>query len=45
VPSGGIFLRAPGGWHQATVNGAPTAIGPAGEVVLRGLPATVVLRP
>lgn len=45
VPPGGIVLRAPGSFGQASVNGVPAAIGPAGEVVLRELPATVVLSP
>jgi len=45
VPPGGILLRAPGSFRRATVNGSPAAIGPAGEVVLRELPAVVVLRP
>ena len=45
VPPGGIVLRAPGSFRRATVNGSPAEIGPAGEVVLRALPATVVLRP
>jgi hypothetical protein len=45
VPPGGIVLRPPGRFGSARVNGLPAAIGPAGEVVLRDLPATVVLRP
>ena len=45
VPAGGIVLRAPRGFRRAAVNGSPAAIGPAGEVVLRELPATVVLGP
>ncbi len=45
VPPGGIVLRAPGNFRRAEVNGVATPVGPAGEVVLRRLPATVVLRP
>lgn len=45
VPPGGIVLRPPGSFRKATVNGSPAVIGPAGEVVLRELPATVVLSP
>jgi hypothetical protein len=45
VPPGGIVLRAPGSFRRARVNGTPAAVGPAGEVVLRELPATVVLSP
>ncbi len=45
VPPGGIVLRPPGSFGSARVNGSPVAVGPAGEVVLRDLPATVVLRP
>jgi hypothetical protein len=47
IPRGGIVLQLPtsGPVTQATVNGSPVAIGPSGEVVLRNLPADVVLRP
>ena len=45
VPPGGIVLRAPGSFRRAAVNGSPATVGPAGEVVLRELPATVVLSP
>ena len=45
VPPGGIVLRPPGSFRRATVNGSPAELGPAGEVVLRALPATVVLKP
>jgi hypothetical protein len=45
VPPGGVVLRAPGSFRRASVNGSPAAIGPAGEVLLRQLPATVVLTP
>ena len=45
VPAGGIVLRAPGGFRRATVNGVPAPVSESGEVVLRALPARVVLRP
>jgi hypothetical protein len=45
VPPGGVVLRPPGDFRRVTVDGAPAAIGPAGEVVLRALPATVQFRP
>jgi hypothetical protein len=45
VPRGGIVVRAPGGFSRATVNGAAAAVGEGGEVVLRTLPATVLLGP
>jgi len=45
VPPGGVVLRPPGDFQRATVDGAPVALGPAGEVVLHALPATVTFRP
>jgi hypothetical protein len=45
VPPGGVVLRAPGAWRRVTVNGAKTVPAEDGSIVLRALPATVVLRP
>ncbi len=47
TPSGGIVLRPPlsPGPHVATVNGARAAVSPTGEVIVRSLPADVVIRP
>jgi hypothetical protein len=47
IPSGGIVVRAPigGPIRRATVNGDPTAPGPEGEIVVRKLPATILLHP
>jgi hypothetical protein len=45
VPPGGVVLRPPGSFRRVTVDGAPLAVGPGGEVVLRALPATVRFRP
>ena len=46
VPAGGIVVRAPlrGPIGHATVNGAPVPVSGEGEVVVRELPADVVLR-
>jgi hypothetical protein len=46
VPRGGIRLRPPleRGAREAFVNGAPATRGEAGEVVVRALPAEVVVR-
>jgi hypothetical protein len=47
TPSGGIVLRPPlsPGPHVATVNGIRAAVSPAGEVIVRSLPADVVIHP
>ncbi len=47
VPSGGIVLRPPlpPGPHVATVDGAQVAVSSTGEVIVRWLPADVVIRP
>ena len=46
IPRGGIVVSPPaGGFRQATVNGVAAPITPAGEVVVRELPASVELRP
>ena len=45
VPPGGVVVMLPGAFRTVSVNGAPATPGPAGEVVLRELPATVVLSP
>jgi hypothetical protein len=47
APSGGIALRPPlpPGPNVATVNGARAAVSPTGEVIVRSLPADVVIRP
>ncbi|MBN1826003.1 MAG: discoidin domain-containing protein [Candidatus Eisenbacteria bacterium] len=46
MPPGGIELRAPfdGSIESATVNGAPASPGPEGEILVRALPARVVLK-
>ena len=46
VPRGGIVVRAPS-WGivaSATVNGARVPVKPDGELILRRLPAVVILR-
>ncbi len=47
VPRGGIVVsaRAARPWRRASVNGAPAPVGPGGVVVVRRLPARVLLRP
>ena len=47
VPSGGIALRPPlpPGPHVATVDGTQVAVSPSGELIVRSLPADVVIRP
>ncbi|HQT95053.1 MAG TPA: discoidin domain-containing protein [Thermoanaerobaculaceae bacterium] len=47
VPSGGIALRPPlpPGPHVATVDGTPLVVSPSGELIVRSLPADVVIRP
>jgi hypothetical protein len=47
VPRGGIVIAAPGvrpGW-KARVNGAKAQVSLSGEVIVRAVPATVVLEP
>ena len=47
APRGGIVVAAPGvgpGW-KATVNGGRVSVSGRGEVVVRSVPATVVLTP
>jgi hypothetical protein len=45
VPAGGIVLAVPGGFAHASVNGAPARLAPDGTVLVRALPATILLRP
>jgi hypothetical protein len=46
IPDGGILVRAPTTpAMRATVNGLPIAPGPDGEIVVREVPATVILHP
>jgi hypothetical protein len=47
VPAGGLVLAAPGvtSHWSATVDGAVASVSGAGQVVVRKLPATVVLKP
>jgi hypothetical protein len=47
IPPGGIVLRPPtsGSTSRATVNGVAAGLGSMGEIVLRALPAEVVLSP
>jgi hypothetical protein len=47
VPAGGVVLAAPGVTSRwsATVNGAVASVSGSGQVVVRTLPATVVLKP
>ncbi len=42
-PPGGIAVRAPGRWSHARVNGVPAAFSEIGEVVVRELPASLIL--
>jgi hypothetical protein len=47
VPPGGLVVRAPSPlktFHSATVNGKSVTIGAGGEVVVREVPADVILR-
>ncbi len=45
VPPGGVVLTLPGAYRKVTLNGAPVAPGPGGAIVVREVPATVVLSP
>jgi len=47
VPPGGVVVRPPlsSGPRTATVDGRPAPLSPGGEVVVRALPAEVVVRP
>ena len=47
LPAGGLAVRPPlsSVLRTATVNGRPAPLSPAGEVVVRSLPADVVIRP
>jgi len=46
LPAGGVVVRAPTPWPigKVVLDGATVSPGPAGEIVLRNLPATLVLR-
>ncbi len=47
LPAGGLVVRPPlsSAPRMATVNGRPATLSPAGEVVVRSLPAEVVVQP
>ncbi len=47
APAGGIVVLVPltAPIREATVGGVPVAPGPAGEIVVQEVPATVVVRP
>ena len=47
LPAGGLAVRPPlsSGLRTATVNGRPAPISPDGEVVVRALPAEVIVQP
>ena len=46
-PAGGLVVRPPlsSGLRTATVNGRPAPLSPGGEIVVRSLPADVVIQP
>jgi hypothetical protein len=46
VPACGVVVRAPTPWPIGSVllDGSPVKVGPEGEIVVRNLPATLVLR-
>ena len=47
LPAGGLVVRPPlsSGARTATINGRPATLSPDGEVVVRSLPAEVVVQP